>query len=265
MNCEVEKIRKEIERRKKEYCNGLDAVTELYDSLLSFIDSLQEEKNRFNIGDIVRNEITDDTYTIVEILEDKYRAVLNGYSKSPIYVIPLNQGGWELVSPSSSTIGLRTKEENSFDSHIQEGDKITVNENGSRFNRSQLERVIAKHEEPVSEKLEEAAFNEFPNDNPQLLAPDAHYISNGEALRWAYKKGAEWREKQLMENPLLYGWVARDGNGSLHIFEVEPLRISNSRQWWDRDYQSTCLDSRDFPDLKWEDEPVYVKIVIIKE
>ena len=43
MNREVEKIRKEIERRKKEYCNGLDAVTELYDSLLSFIDSLQEE------------------------------------------------------------------------------------------------------------------------------------------------------------------------------------------------------------------------------
>ena len=38
-----EKIRNEIERRKKEYCNGLDCVAELYDSLLSFIDSLQEE------------------------------------------------------------------------------------------------------------------------------------------------------------------------------------------------------------------------------
>ena len=45
------------------------------------------------------------------------------------------------------------QEENSFDSHIQEGDKITVNENGSRFNRSQLERVIAKQKQPVSEEL----------------------------------------------------------------------------------------------------------------
>ena len=43
MGKQVEKIREEIERRKKEYCNGLDSVTELYDSLLSFIDSLQEE------------------------------------------------------------------------------------------------------------------------------------------------------------------------------------------------------------------------------
>ena len=43
MGKQVEKIREEIERRKKEYCNGLDSVTELYDSLLSFIDSIQEE------------------------------------------------------------------------------------------------------------------------------------------------------------------------------------------------------------------------------
>lgn len=47
-----------------------------------------------------------------------------------------------------------------------------------------------------NDDLEEAAFNEFPNDNPQLLASDAHYISNGEALRWAYKRGAEWQKKK---------------------------------------------------------------------
>jgi hypothetical protein len=36
-------------------------------------------------------------------------------------------------------------------------------------------------------------------------------------------------------------------------------------KWWDRDYQSTTLDNKDFPDLKWEDKPIYVKLVTIKE
>lgn len=75
--------------------------------------------------------------------------------------------------------------------------------------------------------------------------------------------GAKWHKQQMMKSAKLSGWVARDENGSLHLFEVEPSRIMH--RWWDRDYHSTTLDKKDFPDLKWEDEPVYVKLPIIVE
>lgn len=75
--------------------------------------------------------------------------------------------------------------------------------------------------------------------------------------------GAKWHKQQMIKSAKLSGWVARDENGSLHLFEVEPSRIMH--RWWDRDYHSTTLDNKDFPDLKWEDEPVCVKLAIIKE
>lgn len=75
--------------------------------------------------------------------------------------------------------------------------------------------------------------------------------------------GAKWHKQQMIKSAKLSGWVARDENGSLHLFEVEPSRIMH--RWWDRDYHSTTLDKKDFPDLEWEDEPVYVKLPIIKE
>ena len=77
--------------------------------------------------------------------------------------------------------------------------------------------------------------------------------------------GAQWDRNKLMKEAKLYGWVARDENGSLHLFEVEPSRREDSGQWWDRDYNCTTLDKNDFPDLEWEDEPVYVKLIILKE
>lgn len=75
--------------------------------------------------------------------------------------------------------------------------------------------------------------------------------------------GAKWHKQQMIKSAKLSGWVARDENGSLHLFEVEPSRILH--RWWDRDYHSTALDNKDFPNLKWEDEPVYVKLPIIME
>lgn len=72
-------------------------------------------------------------------------------------------------------------------------------------------------------------------------------------------------KKKMTKDAKIKGWVARDENGSLHLFEVEPRRLEDKHQWWDRDYDCTVLDESDFPDLKWEDEPVYVKLIIAKE
>ena len=97
---------------------------------------------------------------------------------------------------------------------------------------------------------------------------DGRYIEKED--EWVLVKEAD-ANYELVEKPISedldeedsFGWVARDENGSLHLFEVEPSRIMH--RWWDRDYHSTTLDKKDFPDLEWEDEPVYVKLPIIVE
>ena len=62
--------------------------------------------------------------------------------------------------------------------------------------------------------------------------------------------------------PKIHGWVARELNGALNLYEVEPARYKGF--WWDRDYTSTCLDPDLFPDLTWEDEPIEVELLIRK-
>lgn len=63
--------------------------------------------------------------------------------------------------------------------------------------------------------------------------------------------------------PSIEGWfAARNENGDLHIFEVEPRRFR--REWWDRDYDSLSLNKECLPDLTWDDEPIRVKLLIKK-
>ena len=71
--------------------------------------------------------------------------------------------------------------------------------------------------------------------------------------------------EDLAKNPELSGWVARDKDGNLHVFEVKPKRSIDDCGWWDRDYKCSAIDKNAFRDLKWEDEPVCVKLIIIKE
>ena len=107
--------------------------------------------------------------------------------------------------------------------------------------------INAMQEEPVSDDLKKFA-EEW---DESLYRSDAVIA------------GAKWHKQQMIKSAKLSGWVARDENGSLHLFEVEPSRIMH--RWWDRDYHSTTLDNKDFPDLEWENEPVYVKLPIIVE
>ena len=114
--------------------------------------------------------------------------------------------------------------------------------------------INSMQEEPVNEDLEEEwkryiTSEEYLKDIPGGLPVARHFVN--------------WHKLQMIKSAKLSGWVARDENGSLHLFEVEPSRIMH--RWLDRDYHSTTLDNKDFPDLEWEDEPVYVKLPIIVE
>lgn len=111
--------------------------------------------------------------------------------------------------------------------------------------------IDSLQEEPVNEDLDKEIERYYADwdEKPRYIQTARHF--------------ANWQKQQIVKSAKLFGWIARDENGSLHIFEVEPSRIMH--RWWDRDYHSTGLDENDFPDLKWEDEPVYIKLPIIKE
>ena len=46
-----------------------------------------------------------------------------------------------------------------------------------------------------NEEINQKAIEIYYNDFPQLIAPDGHDVTTGEALRWAFGKGAEWADE----------------------------------------------------------------------
>lgn len=90
--------------------------------------------------------------------------------------------------------------------------------------------INGMQEEPVSEDLQKASM-EFAKGFGEW-----HYAMP------CFQAGAKWHKQQMIKSAKLSGWVARDENGSLHLFEVEPSRIMH--RWWDRDYHSTTLDKK---------------------
>ena len=117
-------------------------------------------------------------------------------------------------------------------------------------------------EDPISEDLdEEDSFDEL----LQKLYIKYNKEVSLEKLLDIASNFVKWQKVQLIKSAELDGWIARDEDDRLHLFEVEPRRLEKEHRWWDRDYHRTGLDESDFPDLKWEDEPVYVKLPIIVE
>ena len=143
-------------------------------------------------------------------------------------------------------------------------------------------------EEPVSEELEEAAEERVDAEDYSYIDRDGNPLYDSDYLEYMFKEGANWQKKQdkstielaedhamlagmekmkkeIMKEPNLFGYVARDENGNLHIFEVKPKRLEEEHRWWDRDYNCHIIDNDAFPDLRWKDEPICVKLIIIKE
>ena len=59
--------------------------------------------------------------------------------------------------------------------------------------------------------------------------------------------------------PKIKGWVARDKNGVLSLYHSNPERDGNS---WDGLYFMRRIDRDNFPNLKWEDNPIEVELEI---
>ncbi len=89
-----------------------------------------------------------------------------------------------------------------------------------------------------------------------------------EQFRHFAQLGAQLMMKEMLGKTFETGYVARNKDGALRYFEIEPRRNHRDDEWWDRDYRSLTLDQKKYPEfdnLKWEDEPVPAKLLIIKE
>lgn len=62
-------------------------------------------------------------------------------------------------------------------------------------------------------------------------------------------------------------WVARDEDRRLFVYLKKPCRGNNGT--WDTESLDDCdffqINGAFFPSLKWEDEPIEVKLVEVKE
>ena len=71
------------------------------------------------------------------------------------------------------------------------------------------------------------------------------------------------KKKEQKPETKLTGWVAKDRDGEICVYEDYPERDSKGQFWLASGYMS--LDEKSFPDLKWENEPVKVEITIRKK
>lgn len=62
----------------------------------------------------------------------------------------------------------------------------------------------------------------------------------------------------------LTGWVARDRDGRIWVYETCPEKYSE-RGWWRGDGGSMLLDEKSFPNIKWETGAVEVEVTIKKK
>lgn len=236
-----EKIRAEIERLKESGCASPIVIC---DTLLAFIDSMREEsKSKFKVGQTITDP-TDSTFTfhINKIEDGRYIE---------------KEDEWVLIKEADANYEL-----------VEEP-----------ISEDLLDEIHNRWEDDPHTKWPKCPYKDFKNIachfanwqkeqyiNEGISPKDAYF---GHLLEesWANGRlsGIHEHKQQMIKDAKLSGWVARDDDGHLHLFEAKPRRIEGNHRWWDRDYHSTTLNNKDFPNLKWEDEPIYVKLPIIVE
>ena len=124
--------------------------------------------------------------------------------------------------------------------------------------------------EAIPNDLEEAAWDcvldSVDVNNPVLLP------KYKELLTYLFIAVAKWQKEQMMQEAV-EGWVAVDsdtvGNRRVTFFPKEPVRdLLTKYKYWAAtrpNYESVRLNPNAFPNLKWEDEPIKVRIIIVKE
>ncbi len=77
-----------------------------------------------------------------------------------------------------------------------------------------------------------------------------------------YTQILTWIEKQKEPPKKVKGWVARDKDGNITLYEDKPFR--DGEIWKGCSWKSSMIYDLFLPDLKWEDEPVEVELSITR-
>lgn len=103
-----------------------------------------------------------------------------------------------------------------------------------------------------------------PKDLQRLANGLTHTLGIAESVdmvRDYMMMAANWQREQMAKSGV-DKFMARDRSGDLHVFGEKPDRTEDDI--WDCDSEDLFrLPYQMFPDLKWEDEPRRVKVVII--
>lgn len=70
-----------------------------------------------------------------------------------------------------------------------------------------------------------------------------------------------WAHTQRFSNMLDDMYVARDKNGSLWLYSENPHREEACGVWYSGCVNIMKLNRKEFPELKWEDELIKVKLI----
>ena len=87
-------------------------------------------------------------------------------------------------------------------------------------------------------------------------------VRDTDMLRCGYERALE----EISALPTIKGWVARDKDGALIIYDSVPQRIEDM-EIWNNETSVYCasLPKDMLPTLRWEDEPIEVELPIIQK
>lgn len=122
--------------------------------------------------------------------------------------------------------------------------------------------ALGKEKEPITQEEIEKAAEKFADDIkipasiPGIMVPFINGIAHD-----SYLQGAQdflGKQEKDAEDTVIKGWVARDADGDMFLYQNEPDRIEIT--WFG--YMMHSLPKDSFPDLTWDDDPIEVELII---
>lgn len=121
----------------------------------------------------------------------------------------------------------------------------------------------------TQEEIEKKAYEAYPAVREDCYISKKDYFeakARMEDKRIAFIYGLLQGMSVIESFPKIQAWIARDSTEGLGLYGEKPERINNYE--WRSDSESymnlTYEPKAKFPELKWEDEPIEVELLIRK-
>lgn len=121
--------------------------------------------------------------------------------------------------------------------------------------QQKMPKDLRKESQEYLKTLSESPYNNTPVTNAQAVVT--------ELVNFLERPASYDPDHVSGETCTLEGWVARDCFlGNICLFEHKPIRPSEGPGIWKCHCSVLALPKEAFPKLRWEDEPVKVKLTI---